>query len=91
MQFILDNPDESAKMVASYPEQIEPIEKLVWRWKIQNALFVSDDTKQNGLLWMNPKKWDEMMAFYKEYDQIPKTIPAAEMMTNEFIPSNIRY
>ena len=27
-----------------------------------------------------------MIAFYKEYDQIPKTIPAAEMMTNDFIP-----
>ena len=28
----------------------------------------------------------EMIAFYKEYDQIPRTIPAAEMMTNQFIP-----
>jgi hypothetical protein len=35
---------------------------------------------------MNPARWDEMIAFYKEYDQIPKTIPAAEMMTNDFIP-----
>ena len=27
-----------------------------------------------------------MMAFYKEYDQIPRVVPTAEMMTNGFIP-----
>src|SRR5205085_4913338 len=88
MQFILDNSDASIKAVAEYPEQIEKDDKLAWRWKIQNALFVSDDTRKNGLLWMNPSYWDQSIAFYKEYDQIPKVIPAAEMMTNDFIPSN---
>jgi hypothetical protein len=73
-------------LVAKFPEQIEPAEKLTWRWRIQNELFVSDDTKKNGLLWMNPAKWDEMIAYYKEYDQIPKIIPAAEVATNAFIP-----
>ena len=42
-------------MVASFPEQVEKADKLAWRWKIQNALFVSEDTKENGLLWMNPQ------------------------------------
>jgi NitT/TauT family transport system substrate-binding protein len=86
MQFILDNPAPSVDLVAKFPEQIEPPEKLTWRWKIQNELFVSDDTKKNGLLWMNPAKWDEMIAFYKEYDQIPKIVPASEVATNDFIP-----
>jgi hypothetical protein len=27
-----------------------------------------------------------MIAFYKEYDQIPKIIPASEVATNDFIP-----
>ena len=35
---------------------------------------------------MNPGVWEQVIAFYQEYDQIPKTIPAAEMMTNDFIP-----
>lgn len=86
MQFILDNPAPSVDLVAKFPEQIEPADKLTWRWKIQNELFVSEDTKKNGLLWMNPAKWDEMIAFYKEYDQIPKIVPAAEVATNAFIP-----
>jgi NitT/TauT family transport system substrate-binding protein len=86
MQYILDNPDETVQMVASFPDQVEKADKLAWRWKIQNVLFSSEDTKQNGLLWMNPAVWDEMMAFYKEYEQIPRVVPADEMMTNGFNP-----
>ena len=37
MQYILDNPDETVQMVASFPEQVEKADKLAWRWKIQNA------------------------------------------------------
>src|SRR4029450_5921284 len=78
MQYILDNPDETVQMVAAFPDQVEKADKLAWRWKIQNALFTSDDTKKNGLLWMEPAVWDEMMAFYKEYDQIPRVVPTDE-------------
>ena len=52
-------PSESVEMVASFPEQIEKADKLAWRWKIQNPLFTSEDTKKNGLLWMNPTVWDQ--------------------------------
>ena len=86
MQFILDNPADSVQAVATFPEQVEDAAKLTWRWNIQNGLFVSEDTRRNGLLWMNPSVWDQVIAFYQEYGQIPRTIPAAEMMTNEFIP-----
>ncbi len=86
MQFILDHPEESVQVVAGYPGQVEKADKLTWRWKIQNALAVSEDTRQHGLLWMNPAVWDGMMAFYQEYEQIPRVLPTAEMMTNEFLP-----
>jgi NitT/TauT family transport system substrate-binding protein len=86
MQYILDHPDETVQLIAGYPEQVEKPDKLAWRWKIQNTLFVSEDTKQQGLLWMNPKVWEETTAFYKEYDQIPRVIPSSEMMTNAFLP-----
>ena len=85
-QFILDNPDESIKLVAAYPEQVEDVAKLTWRWKIQNELFVSQDTKDNGLLWMNPGVWDQVVNFYHEYQQIPRTIGSDEFVTNAFIP-----
>ena len=86
MQYILDHPDETVQIVAAFPEQVEKPDKLAWRWKVQNALFVSEDTKTNGLLWMNPKVWEGMMAFYKEYDRIPRVLPVSEMMTNAFLP-----
>jgi len=86
MQYILEHPDETVQLVASYPEQVEKADKLAWRWKIQNALFVSEDTRQHGLLWMNPKVWEGMMAFYREYERIPRVLPVAEMATNAFLP-----
>lgn len=90
MQYILDHPEETVQMVASFPDQVEKADKLAWRWKIQNPLFTSEDTKKNGLLWMNPAVWDEMMAFYKEYEQIPRVVPADEMMSNGFNPGITR-
>ena len=85
MQYVIDHPEESAEFLAKVPGQVEDQKKLAWRFKIQNPLFQSDDSKKNGLLWMNPAIWDQMIGFLKEGDQIPKVIPASEVMTNEFL------
>ena len=77
---------KAVKLVDAYPQQIERADKLAWRMKVQNPLNQSADTKARGLLWMDPKVWDDTMAFYKEYDQIKSVAPAAEMMTNAFNP-----
>jgi NitT/TauT family transport system substrate-binding protein len=90
MQYILDHPEDTIQLVAAYPEQVEKADKLAWRWKVQNPLFVSEDTRRNGLLWMNSKVWDGMMAFYKDYERIPRVIPAAEMMTNGLLPGPLK-
>jgi NitT/TauT family transport system substrate-binding protein len=85
MQYVIDHPEESAEFLAKVPGQVEDQKKLAWRFKLQNPLFQSEDSKKNGLLWMNPAIWDQMISFLKEGDQIPKVIPAAEVMTNEFL------
>ncbi|SKA32601.1 NMT1/THI5 like [Enhydrobacter aerosaccus] len=85
MQYVIDHPDESAELLAKFPGQIEDVNKLKWRFKLQNPLFQSDDTKKNGLLWMSPAIWDQMIGFLKEGDQIPRIIPAAEVMTDAYI------
>jgi NitT/TauT family transport system substrate-binding protein len=87
MQYILDHPEETIQLVAGFPEQVDKAEKLAWRWKIQNALFVSEDTRTHGLLWMNPKIWEGMMAFYREYERIPRVLPVGEVMTDAFLPA----
>ncbi len=86
LKFTIDNPAETVKLVDAYPQQIERADKLAWRLKVQNPLNQSADTRANGLLWMNPRMWDDLMAFYKEYDQIKTVAPASEMMTNAFNP-----
>lgn len=86
LAFTIAEPDESVKLVAAYPEQIEDPGKLAWRLKIQNPLAISADTAAHGLLWMNPATWDANMAFYRQYGQIPRVVPAAEVMTNAFNP-----
>ncbi|HYD06571.1 MAG TPA: ABC transporter substrate-binding protein [Reyranella sp.] len=84
MQFAIDHPDESVAILTKFPGQVEDAKKLAWRFKIQNPLFQSDYAKKNGLLTMDPEVWNDMITFLKDGDQIPKTIPVAEVMTNEF-------
>lgn len=86
MQYVIDHPEESAEFLARVPGQVEDQKKLSWRFKLQNPLFQSEDSKKNGLLWMNPALWDQMIGFLKDGEQIPKVIPAAEVMTNEYLP-----
>jgi NitT/TauT family transport system substrate-binding protein len=86
MQFVIDHPEEAAEFLATVPGQVENRSKLAWRFKLQNPLFQSADTAKNGLLWMNPTIWDQMIGFLKDGEQIPKTIPASDVMTNEFLP-----
>ena len=84
MQYCLDHPDESVELLAKFPGQVEDAKKLAWRFKIQNALYQSDYSKKNGPLTMDPAVWTAMIGFLKDGDQIPKTIPATEVMTNDF-------
>ncbi len=83
MQYVIDHPDESVEILTKFPGQVEDAKKLAWRFKLQNPLFQSDYSKKNGLLTMDPEVWSDMITFLKEGDQIPKTIPVAEVMTNE--------
>ena len=55
-----------------------------WRFKIQNPLYQSENSRKNGPLTMDPAVWTSMITFLKEGDQIPRTIPASEVMTNEY-------
>ena len=86
MQFEIDHPDEAVEILTKFPGQIEDAKKLTWRFKLQNPLFQSEDSKKNGLLWMNPSIWDQMIGFLKEGDQISKVVPASEVMTDGYLP-----
>jgi len=84
MQYVIDSPNESVEILAKFPGQVEDAKKLAWRFKLQNPLFQSDYSKKNGPLTMDPEVWQGMITFLKEGDQIPRTVPVAEVMTNEY-------
>ena len=81
MQYVIDHPDESVEILAKFPGQVEDARKLAWRFKLQNTLFQSDFSKKNGPLTMDPAVWTDMIAFLKDGEQIPKTVPVAEVTT----------
>ena len=84
--FIQSNPDEALKLVAAYPGQIETAEKLAWRWKVQNPLFASAETEKFGPLWMTPELWNSMGHFFHDAGQVPRFVPAEEIMTTAYLP-----
>jgi NitT/TauT family transport system substrate-binding protein len=84
MQYCIDHPDESVEILAKFPGQTEDAKKLAWRFKLQNPLYQSDYSRKNGPLTMDPAVWTGMIGFLKEGDQIPKAIPASEVMTDDY-------
>lgn len=86
LKFYLDNQEESVRIVAAYPQQIEDAAKLTWRFKVQSPLFTSPDTDANGLMWMNPTTWENMIKLLVDNNVIARTVPVTEVMTNEFLP-----
>jgi NitT/TauT family transport system substrate-binding protein len=85
MQFAIDHPDEAVDILAKFPGQTEDAKKLAWRFRLQNQLYQSEDSKQHGLLWMSPANWEQMITFLKEGDQISTTVPVSEVMTDEYL------
>jgi NitT/TauT family transport system substrate-binding protein len=86
LKFVIENPDEAVKVVDAFPDQVERPDKLTWRFRIQNQLSVSADTKTSGLMWMQPRIWEATMAFYFDYKQVTRVLPVDEIMTNAFNP-----
>jgi NitT/TauT family transport system substrate-binding protein len=84
MQYGIDHPDEAVEILAKFPGQTEDAKKLAWRFKLQNPLYQSDYSKKNGPLTMDPEVWSAMIGFLKDGDQISKTVPVSEVMTDDY-------
>jgi NitT/TauT family transport system substrate-binding protein len=86
MQYAIDHPQETVDLVARSPGQIEDAQKLAWRFKIQTPLYTNPGSAEHGKLWMDPAVWGQMIEFLKTGNQIPRAIPTAEVMTDDFLP-----
>jgi NitT/TauT family transport system substrate-binding protein len=86
IRYILDNPAETVDLVARFPGQIENAEKLAWRWRVQNPLFVSEETARAGLLAMTAATWTANSQLLREANEIPRQVPPDEVMTTALLP-----
>ena len=86
LKFEHENLAESVRLVAGYPGQLDAPDKLAWRLKLKQPLELSEGTRTHGLLWTDPKAWTETMEFFKEAGEIPRVLPADEVVNNSFNP-----
>ena len=87
MEITLNEPERVAQIVTDYPEQSDDLARVTWRLNNgQNDLMVSDDTREHGLLWMDPDRWVKHQEFYLEAGLIPRIEDPELFVTNEFNP-----
>ena len=87
LEATINEPEKIAKLVTEYPDQGDNYERVIWRLKNgQNELMTSKDTREHGLLWMDPERWVKHQEFYKEAGLIPRVEDPAAFVTNEFNP-----
>jgi len=79
-----DHPEEAVDFVlksTSGPDR----EMEVPTWKVSIPYISSDATRQRGWGYMDPQVWSQLSDTYHALDQIPRKVPADEVMTNEIV------
>jgi ABC-type nitrate/sulfonate/bicarbonate transport system substrate-binding protein len=71
LQFLIENPKESAEIAAEYGVEAElTAEQALWRFNIQeeNNMIVGEDGE--GLMYMDPDSWNNYVATLLQYGQV---------------------
>ncbi|KKQ95843.1 MAG: Twin-arginine translocation pathway signal [Candidatus Woesebacteria bacterium GW2011_GWB1_43_14] len=69
IQFLLDNPEESAEIAVVYGVDADlTVEQAMWRFEQQEHLVIGNDGL--GLMATSPDVWDDMVAMLVQYGQI---------------------
>ena len=83
-QYAKDHPDEAVDFVMKNTSGLERSMELP-TWKVSVPYISSDATKQQGWGYMDPQVWSALSYTYHSLDQIPRKVPADEVMTNEIV------
>lgn len=86
IQFAIEQPEETARIAATFPGQVEDAPKLEWRARVQTPLYSSVDSDTHGNLWMNPDTWQRILDFYTSNGELLNPVAVGEVMTNDFTP-----
>ncbi len=83
-QYAKDHPDEAVDFVLKSASGLDR-EMEVPTWKVSIPYVSSEVTKQQGWGYMDPQVWNQLSDTYHALDQIPRKVPADEVMTNEIV------
>jgi len=79
-----DHPEEAVDFVLKSTSGLDR-EMEVPTWKVSIPYISSDATRQRGWGYMDPQVWSNLSDIYHALDQIPRKVPADEVMTNEIV------
>lgn len=84
LQFAIDHPDDAVSDVLKTAPNLDQATELA-TLKNGVSLLVSDDTKANGLLYMNPQIWQDGIKILVDSKQLKAEVKPDQVMTNEFL------
>jgi NitT/TauT family transport system substrate-binding protein len=79
-----DHPEEAVDLVLKSASGLDREMELP-TWKVSIPYVSSDATRQQGWGYMDPQVWSNLSDTYASLDQIPRKVPADEVMTNDIV------
>ena len=84
------NPDEAIELVRKYSPTIDPAisrREMSYSWKT----WVTPNTKDKPLGWASDADWLETVTVLKQYGGVTVPLEAAQLYTNEFVPTGAEF
>ena len=79
-----EHPEEAVDLVLKSASGLDREMELP-TWKVSIPYISSEATRQRGWGYMDPQVWSNLSDTYHALDQIPRKVPADEVMTNEIV------
>ncbi|HXF81437.1 MAG TPA: ABC transporter substrate-binding protein [bacterium] len=83
-QYAKDHPEEAVDYTLRMASGLDREMELP-TWKISIPYMSSVATKQHGWGYMDPQVWNTLSETYFSLEQMPRKVPAEEVMTNEIV------
>jgi NitT/TauT family transport system substrate-binding protein len=85
-KYTLANPDETVNVLLKYAKELDKTATLA-EMNVNSALLVTQETKANGLGYMNSARWEYTRDLLFNFKMITTKFNATDLYTNQFLPS----
>jgi len=87
LDWALNNVDDAEALITKTYPDLQPT--VAQELPALQKYWTSDDTKKNGLLWQSSDLWQSTATMLKQYGFLTKDVAPADVMTNDFLPSDL--